>query len=244
MCTWGGNPSRTIPKGLGVEETSLVRIGSVTAAKRSKPSTPRAVLTRDRITQAAKEQVLIVGIDGLSLREVARSLGVTGAALYAHVDGKPGLVAAIASDCFDGLAQRFDTIDVNDPIERIRAQCRAYVDHALAAPPLYEVMMRFAPALPSSTAGETVTPGEPFGPATRVFGDAMTAANDAFEQGLLAASDPLVCAFILWAGIHGLVETLTMGFGFPSEFSDQLIDSMIDALIRGLSTKPADTRSK
>ena len=211
----------------------------MTIAKRETAGAQRPVLTRERITQAGREQVLAVGIDGLSLREVARSLGVTGAALYAHVDGKHGLVAAIASDCFDGLARRFEDIEVEDPLGRIRAQCRAYVDHALAAPPLYDVMMRFAPALPDSSAGATAGPGETFGPATRVFGDAMTAATDAVEQGLFVVDDPLVCAFTLWGGIHGLVGTLTMGFGFPAAVNEQLIDSMIETLVRGLSSDPS-----
>jgi len=216
----------------------------VTSAKRSTDEAPRLVLTRERITQAGREQVLAVGIDGLSLREVARSLGVTGAALYAHIEGKPGLIAAIASDCFDGLARRFDDIDIEDPVGRIRAQCRAYVDHALAAPPLYEVMMRFAPALPTSTDGEQVTELETFGPATRVFGDSMTAATDAVQQGLLIAEDPFVCAFTLWGGIHGLVETLTMGFEFPESVREQLIESMIETLLRGLASDPAPRASR
>ncbi len=180
-----------------------VTIRQVTTSRPVPPEPPRPTLTRERITQAGREQVLAVGLDGLSLREVARSLGVTGAALYAHVDGKPGLVAAIASDCFEGLARRFDDIDISDPVGRIRAQCRAYVDHALAAPPPYEVMMRFAPALPDSTVDGHLTTGDTFGPATRVFGDAMTAATDAVEQGLLVIHDPLLCAFTLWAAFMG-----------------------------------------
>ena len=187
--------------------------------------------------EAGRAQVLTVGVDELSLREVARSLGVTAAALYAHIDGKPGLVAAIAADYFEGLSVRFEQIEMADPLARIRAQCRAYVEHALESPRLYEVMMRFPPALPVLPDDETSSDSEvqAFDPATQVFSDALGAAAEAAEKGLLRLEDPLMCAFTLWSGVHGVVETLTMGFQFTKEVSDQLIDSMIETLIRGLS---------
>ena len=197
-------------------------------------STDRPRLSRERICDAGRAQIEAVGLEALSLREVARSLDVTAAALYAHVDGKAGLVAAVAESAFGGLAERFGEIDEVDPVERIRAQCRAYVGYALESPELYRVMMRFAPGLPDVASAGSDHPVPAFDPATTVFVEAMGAVADAIEQDRLVESDPLIGALTLWAATHGVIETRLMGFDLPDDMASRLVDSVIETTLRGL----------
>lgn len=57
---------------------------------------PRTPLSRDRVVQAAVELADESGIGALSMRELARRLGVEAASLYNHVKGK--------DDILDGMA--------------------------------------------------------------------------------------------------------------------------------------------
>ncbi|RZQ66029.1 TetR/AcrR family transcriptional regulator C-terminal domain-containing protein [Amycolatopsis suaedae] len=78
----------------------------------------REPLNRDKVLDAALALATAEGLDGLSMRKLAKSLGVEAMALYNHVANK--------ADILDGLADRvFATIDRPDPglhwAERVRA---------------------------------------------------------------------------------------------------------------------------
>jgi AcrR family transcriptional regulator len=195
--------------------------------------TARVPLTRERICAAAREQVEAVGLENLSLREVARSLDVSAAALYAYVDGKRGLVMALAEEAFEGLGERFAAIDAVEPIDRIRAQSRAYVEYALESPQIYKVMIAFEPELPGgSVAGARSELRSER--ATAVFAEAMNAVTAAIDRGLFVEEDPTLAALILWSAVHGLVGTLSMGFDLPPDVRGRLTEVAIEVTIRGL----------
>lgn len=174
---------------------------------------------------AAREQIEAGRVDELSLRALARELGVTAPALYAYVDDKADLLAAVATDHFERLVERFDAVDVTDPVDRIRALCRAYIDHALAAPTLFHLMFRYPP---------TAVPGvDAFPPATRAFEVAAAATAAAIEAGQLDVVDATLASMTTWAAIHGVAEVLLLGFALDTELADALVTSTIETVIAG-----------
>lgn len=189
----------------------------------------RPPLQREAIVDAARELVEAGGLSALSLRRLATSLGVTAPALYAHVRDKQDLLRALAEAEFDRLVARFDAVTVADPIQRIRAHGRAYVDHARAHPELYRVMFLFPPELgPAAVPADVMLPG-----ATRAFAAAASAVEDAIGSGRLVADDPLLVALTLWSGVHGVASVVQLGFGLPRELEDQLVDEVTDRLLAG-----------
>ncbi|MEZ5183034.1 MAG: TetR family transcriptional regulator [Acidimicrobiales bacterium] len=107
----------------------------------------REPLQRDAIVEAARQLVIAGGLEALSLRRLAAQLGVTAPALYAHVRHKQDLLRAIAEVEFDRLVARFDAVAATDPVARIRAHGRAYVEHAREHPELFRVMFLFPPEM-------------------------------------------------------------------------------------------------
>ena len=139
-------------------------------------------LSRELVLRTARAQLECDGVDGLSLRAVARELGVTAPALYLYVQDKADLLAGVATEHFERLAQRFEAVPEGEPLERVRALSRAYVEHARSSPALFRLMFRYPPtALPEVDA---------FAPATRAFDVAARATADAIDAGLLGVSDP------------------------------------------------------
>jgi AcrR family transcriptional regulator len=189
---------------------------------------PRPALTRAAVVERTRELLRADGLDGVSLRSVARSLGVTAPALYAHVADYDALLAAVAEGEFAQLGERFAAVDAADPLERLRALGRAYVDHARAEPQLHRLMFRYPPKL--AGAGLPVS----FGPATDVFTVALSAVEEAVDAGLLAVDDPVVAALALWSAAHGVAEVLLMGFDFDDATADALVAAAIDASVDGL----------
>lgn len=65
-------------------------------ARRGRPPAGSSTLSRDAIVQAAVEVIDAEGIEAVSLRSVARRLGVDAKALYNHIESKEALLDAVA----------------------------------------------------------------------------------------------------------------------------------------------------
>ena len=190
----------------------------------------RPTLQRDAIVAAARELVATFGLEALSLRRLAATLDVTAPALYAHVTDKHDLLRAVAEGQFDLLVTRYQAVHVADPVERIRAHCRAYVSLAQESPELFRVMFLYPPDLgDNSELPESMElPG-----ATRAFNIAAEAVAEAIAAGAVVSDDPLLTALTLWAGVHGVANVLLLGFGLPPELEDALIAEITDRTLRG-----------
>lgn len=189
----------------------------------------RPPLQREAIVEAARDLIAEDGLDALSLRRLAGRLGVTAPALYAHLEDKRDLLKAVAEIEFGALVQRFDEVADLAPLDRIRANGRAYVAHARANPELFRVMFLFPPDIaPLDAAGAEATPG-----ATKAFGAAADAVQAAIDAGLLATDDPLLTALTMWSGVHGVAEVLQLGFGLPPELEEAMVDDVIERILAG-----------
>lgn len=76
------------------------------------------------IKQAAREHLLRYGPGELSLRAVARDVGVTPSALYRYFDSRGALVAALSADALESAAEAVSTASADQadaPIEKLRA---------------------------------------------------------------------------------------------------------------------------
>jgi AcrR family transcriptional regulator len=189
----------------------------------------RPPLQRAAIIDAAREMIVAGGLEALSLRRLARQLGVTAPALYGYVRSKQDLLGALAEIEVDRLAERFDEVDDPDPVERIRGHSRAYVTYARDNPELFRVMLLAPPALPASG-----LPAEAEAPATTMaFATAASAIEDAIASRLITADDPQLVALTLWSGAHGVATVLQLGLALPPELEDAMIDEITDRLLAG-----------
>jgi AcrR family transcriptional regulator len=150
---------------------------------------------------------------------------VTAPALYAYVRDRDDLLAAVAAEHFAELVVRFDSVDVSDPLDRIRALGHAYVEHALASPALFRLMFRYPP--------RSVPGLDAFGPSAQAFDAAASATAEAVESGQLAVEDVGMAAMTMWAAVHGVAEVLLLGFSLDEESSRALVDSVIDTVLAG-----------
>jgi AcrR family transcriptional regulator len=103
--------------------------------------------------EVAKELIAERGLDGFTLREVARRVGVTHVAAYRHYADRRALLAAVAAHGFRQLRRRLEAARKTTPESlepRLRALLAAYVRFCWAEPALTAVM--FGPRL--STRGE------------------------------------------------------------------------------------------
>ncbi|MEV0030649.1 TetR family transcriptional regulator [Nocardia sp. NPDC050793] len=100
-------------------------------ARRGRPPKGAAQLTRAGIVEATLEVIGVDGVGGVGIRAVARVLGVDPKSLYNHVDGKDGLLDAVAEHLLGSIALPPVTGDLCGDL---RAIADAFRDRALLHP--------------------------------------------------------------------------------------------------------------
>ena len=201
------------------------------ARARSKRTEP---LSRAAIVDAAREMLATTDLDDLSLRRLAAVLGVTAPALYAHMEDKRDLLAAVAEQGFAELVSAFEQVEAEDPIERLFAYGRAYVDKAVDDPEVFRVMFVFRPGTVPMPEVDNELPA-----ATAAFERPMVAVMDAMQvEEIHPDRDPLLTALTLWTTTHGLATVLLLGSGggrvrLPDN-AEELISDVLWTTLEGL----------
>jgi AcrR family transcriptional regulator len=122
----------------------------------------RAELTAE-ITDLARGQLATVGAAGLSLRAVARELGMASSAMYRYFASRDELLTRLIIDGYDALGAAAEQADdpTAAPVERWLAVCRAVRAWALAHP--HEYALLYGSPVPGYRAPQDTVPA-----ATRV----------------------------------------------------------------------------
>jgi AcrR family transcriptional regulator len=148
----------------------------------------RAELTRE-ITDTARRHLATAGAAGLSLRAVARDLGMASSAIYRYFPSRDDLLTALIIDGYNAVGEAVEQADAacgrGDVTGRWRAVCHAVRDWALAHP--HEYALLYGSPVPGYRAPQDTI--QPAGRDTVVFGRILA---DAHGSGLLDPPD--VCA--------------------------------------------------
>jgi AcrR family transcriptional regulator len=100
-----------------------------------------AVDLRDACVEAAREAIAAHGVEQLSLRDVARRLGVSHQAPYRHYPSRDHLLAEVMRRCFEQFAQHLDGRErSDDPADELRSLGERYLGFAAAHPLEYRLM--------------------------------------------------------------------------------------------------------
>jgi len=95
----------------------------------------KAALSRDSICAAALEAIDEAGVEAMSMRRLATSLGVKASSLYYHFGNRDELVHAVVEFLFRELGPLPDGHDWQDQVKRSFVQLNDFIrDHPNAAP--------------------------------------------------------------------------------------------------------------
>jgi AcrR family transcriptional regulator len=151
------------------------------------PSVPRTARERARaeitseILEAGRRHLATDGAAGLSLRAIARELGMASSAVYRYVASRDELLTRLIIDAYNSLGAageaRHAAVSRDDLRGRFSAVCRAVRDWALASPNEYALIY-------GSPVPGYVAPADTIGPASRVSDLLVQILADAAAQGI------------------------------------------------------------
>lgn len=153
---------------------------------------------RRALLHAAVRTIGSHGVDGLTLRGVGSTLGVSRTALYRHFADKAALLAAVAAEGFRMLREETARAWENGArgLRGFEAMGSAYVAFAVAHPSHYRVM--FGADFSSAENPDLEREGRG---AFQVLVDALVALQ---QQNLARRDDPQQMAHFVWATVHGV----------------------------------------
>ncbi|MFJ1647740.1 TetR/AcrR family transcriptional regulator [Streptomyces sp. NPDC088258] len=168
--------------------------------------------------------------DRLTMRAVAKEVGISAPSIYLHFADKTELVWAALAGRYDALVAQMtaaeEAADGSDPRSGLRAQAHAYCLFAMGNPGHYRLMFEVR----QPTVEQSRISGHP---ARHVSAGLRAGLRRCQESGYALSLPVEQAAQTLWAGLHGTValhhslyrdestETLTL------DLADGLVDSLV-----------------
>ncbi|HSY24314.1 MAG TPA: TetR/AcrR family transcriptional regulator [Polyangiaceae bacterium] len=161
---------------------------------------------RKALIAAALRAIERDGVGALSLRALARSLGVSPRAPYRHFTTKEQLLAAVAVEGYRMSASFMESrlAAATDPMGRLRTTVEAYVLFAAEHPAAFRVM--YAPYATVEEDAPDLRHARAEG-----HGEMMRLIVGVQQSGAIRAGDPMLLALTLWSTMHGLAVLLVEG---------------------------------
>ncbi|MFH8344805.1 TetR/AcrR family transcriptional regulator [Streptomyces sp. NPDC018045] len=191
---------------------------------------------QQEIKRAALAQIAAGGIEALSINAIAKTLGMSGPALYKYFRNRDDLLTALISDGYEDAAEAIRTAAHRaadrSPRERLLALAHAYRDWALAQPHRYLLLAGTPATAYEAPAHTTESARAVMGPFVAVLaeGRPWPAAEPLYEEVrawaaappvaawaaayVPAAADPvpaLAASVLAWSRMHGIVSLEVQG---------------------------------
>lgn len=210
-------------------KTAAAEASRAPARKRSATPVPEL---REACIAAAREAIARRGIENLSLRDVARSLGVSHQAPYKHYPSRDHLLAEVMRCSFQQFAYALDARrHFDDPTQDLRSLCRQYIDYAQQHPLEYRLMF----GTPWPAAAQEC---EQLQESTHAFDILRQVLRRIHGDEAKQRARVDLDAMFVWSAMHGLVGVMNGNCLCKLELQvdplDQVLQHVVDRVARAV----------
>lgn len=199
------------------------------------PSPAGNLELREACVIAAQEVIAEKGVENLSLRDVARKLGVSHQAPYKHYPSRDHLLAEVMRRCFLQFAQHLDARgQFENPQEDLAALGRQYLSYARENALAYRLM--FETPWPESAAHPDLIRD-----AVHAFDILRNVLRRLHGESATLHDRVDLDALYIWSTVHGLAGVLNGNcidkLNLKTQVLEQAIEHVIDMVALGLAGK-------
>lgn len=192
---------------------------------------------RTQILDVARDLFAAEGYEAVTMRRIAQAVEYSPTAIYLHFKDKDALINELCRVDLASLAQAFEaSVEIPDPLERLREIGRAYVDFGRTHPNPYRLLF-MSGRLNQPEQLADLGHGNPQRDGYALL---LGTIEEAMAQQRLATelTDADLIAQSFWACTHGAVALHLANHGDPWVDWRSLEDTsrlVIDAFLRGIS---------
>jgi AcrR family transcriptional regulator len=189
---------------------------------------------RTDIVTAAAELLDESGTEqAVTLRAVARRIGIAAPSIYAHFADRQAILLAVVQDAFAELAEALGATTgtltgEESAVTQLRAACTAYLHFAATRPQRYRVMFGGLWNAGEAVDSAAVSAAEVTELGQEALGIFVAALDACVAAGRSTSTDTAADAIALWLGLHGLAHqrAVTTAFPWPADITERLITSL------------------
>jgi AcrR family transcriptional regulator len=199
---------------------------------------------RADIVSAARDMLIEDGYESaVTLRAVARRVGIAPQSIYHHFASPEEIVQAVTVETFAELGRHIAAAKEGAvrPRDRLLTGCRAYIAFGLGNPHLYGLLFRRNRLLRGQEGAPEDGQEDTRDPEAGPFAALMRDIRACMADGSSDATSVLQTAVQLWAAMHGLVLLRGGGYQFPWPDLEQTETELISSVAR-LRDRPLDTK--
>jgi len=167
---------------------------------------------REKILNTSRCLLYNNGYKALSMRAIAKEVGVTATSIYLHFENKDHLLHTLIEESIEELSvsieERVD--EQTSVVAQFETIIRAYSDFALSNSEKYEIIYMVRP--------EAMSRYPKFRRARRCYELLVKVIEQGVILGLMDEEDPLTSAYSIWGQLHGVISVVL----------NQRLDSRID----------------
>lgn len=157
---------------------------------------------RDRILGCACDLYLQHGLDGFSMRKLAREVGVTAPALYRHYDGRDEVLSDVLREAHRTFSRYlYAALGEPTPLDRFFGAGEGYLNFVFEHPRWYGIMHTAPEQL-----GMEEIPSDIEAMQSAIHQFWIDRVRECMDAGILKDGDPEMASITMWAHAHGMVQ--------------------------------------
>ncbi len=156
--------------------------------------------TIKKITETALRLLEKAGPEKVTMRRVAKAVGITAMAIYHYFPSRDALLRAVTDAEFERIITIFDQQPAHRSAGfRLRRMMESYVDFSFAQPRVFDhVFLKSRP-------GAARFPRDFRARSSPIMNRAVDTVSEAMRKGTVKKGDAWEVAIALWAHVHGYV---------------------------------------
>jgi AcrR family transcriptional regulator len=176
------------------------------------------------------------GSDGVTMRCIATSVGITAMAIYKHFPDRTALLRAVADAEYPRIASYFERANAKKDVPGLRGM-HGYLDYALDHPQLFRYMFS------SRRADAFSFPQDLKGNKSPTFNMLQAVVSQLMDRGVIGRDDVGETALSIWAHAHGLITLylngrITQSRGAFRKLYMRSLNRLLYGLRKGCGTAP------
>ena len=178
----------------------------------------------DSILNAAMRLFLEEGYKNVTIRKIADEIEYSPATIYLYFKDKEEILLALQTRAFEKFyTAQMSVQHIEDPLQRLIAHGKVYIDFAIANPEYYDMMFIMEQ------------------PVIKIPGEWKTGINsydllrknvkECTDKGLIKSDNYEAVSFSLWAFVHGIAAiVIKRGMMVPKEYREAMINGAFEFL--------------